>query len=73
MYKITKTIIAICVVVVAIIGGAIGFFNSASSSTTITLNGTAYKTPSGAIIDLVQVPGFGKCLITQSETICRGK
>lgn len=72
MYKITKTIIAISIIFLAIVG-AIGFLNSANSSTRITLSGTAYKTPSGTTIDVVQVPGFGKCLVTHSETICRGK
>ena len=41
------------------------------ASTTPRLEGTAYKTPSGSIVDLVQVPGIGKCLITSSHVVCK--
>lgn len=41
------------------------------ASSTKTLKGTIYKTPSGDIVEIVEVPGFGKCFITAVMMYCK--
>jgi hypothetical protein len=45
--------------------------HTASASNKISLSGHAYRTPSGTVVDIVTVPGFGKCLITPGGPICK--
>ncbi len=44
--------------------------NIEASSTRI-LKGTIYKTPSGDIVEVVEVPNFGKCFITPGVVYCK--
>ena len=35
------------------------------------LRGTKYRTPTGAVVEVVEVPEFGTCLLTSSHVVCK--
>lgn len=41
------------------------------ATSTKTLKGIMYKTPSGDIVEVVEVPNFGKCFITAVMMYCK--
>jgi len=51
----------------------VGLINSQEieASSTKILEGTMYKTPSGDIVEVVEVPDFGKCFITPVMVYCK--
>ena len=55
-----------------LIAGVLSTSNDAVARSGKGLRGDTYVTPSGATIEIVEVPGFGKCLISASNTICEG-
>lgn len=57
--------------IMLIVAASLQFTPELEASSTKMLKGIMYKTPSGDIVEVVEVPEFGKCLITSVMMYCK--
>jgi len=66
-YSVLYAISAIVLIIVA----SFQFPPKVEASSTKTLEGTVYRTPTGTVVEVVKVPGFGECFITPETVVCK--
>jgi len=59
--------------VIVIVLGSFALSSWIPATATEQLNSDVYRTTSGTIIEVVEVPGVGRCIITPSNTECDWK